>query len=70
MTDSNKSILYSRIAGRSTELHRAYDAYKAMQRAAIKAQNDACDMVTAANAGLALCERRAKEQGYPSLFTL
>lgn len=65
-----KTELARRIANRDTELHRAYDGYKAQQRAAIKEQNEACARINAANTGMALCEKRAVEQGYPTLFTL
>ena len=69
MKDTPETILAHRIANRDTDLHRAYDTYKGQQRAAIKLQNDACALILIANNGVALCDRLAKEQGYPSLFT-
>ena len=70
MSDTHETILARRIANRDTELHCAYDAYKAQQLAARQDQNEACARLNAANAGLALCQKRAAEQGYPNLFTL
>ena len=70
MKDTPEMILARRIANRDTELHRAYDGYKAQQVAAISVQNYACIIIATANAGMALCAKRAAEQGYPSLFTL
>ena len=68
--ETTEEILARRIAERSTELHRAYDAYKSQQRAAIQLQHDAGNMIAAANAGLARCHKRAAELGYPDLFIL
>ena len=70
MSDTPETILAERIATRDTELHRAYDTYKARHAAAVLMQNEACARITRANAGLAECQKRAAEQGYPSLFTL
>ena len=70
MKDTPETILARRIAERSTELHRAYDRFKVQQQSAIRIQEHACNMIAVANVGLALCEKRAAEQGYPSLFTL
>lgn len=70
MSDTHETALARRIANRDTELHRAYDAYKARHAAAVLMQNEACDRITRAKDGLAKCQQRATEQGYPSLFTL
>ena len=70
MKDTPETILARRIANRDTELHRAYDAYKAQRRDAIRDQNEAAARLAAANAGLFLCEQRAADQRYPTLFTL